>query len=853
MMRSEGQQRSLQALLNLVLSALRWLVSSLVARIVIALSIAVIAAIGVTEASWPAVAPVYCQQAGERIATEMSGAGTPTSFGILKLLHRYDLSWLYITQNGRLLDGTSAFAPYMRNYPLISGEVTVKGQRYTEAVVPITINEAPASLHAGVCVESPAGSNLFAALSTAGMFARVPGLYLFILMPQILLSVILFPLLYLGLSQPLNSLTKFLKESRAAAAPYSEAEFAAQTAAPLQLAEISSFRRVLFETLQNAGVIESDWSSKEDAQRWKGKKARITEEMVAPPLPQEGRPGSSTGRFGIADMKLKGLLEELGGVTNLKSFSRRLLDGLSEAFPESLKKSALVRKGIDGKYIVLSAHGLSNKTVSVIERIDHVGAASAIPAGSGTVSDVGSMLMRRFGLEPIAEEESVRRIVYFSIIFGNEVRALLIAFIERPESLTSEQTGMLESFLNQQISPAYSKLLLTEEAEEAQRTDQLTGLKNKKFLQEALAIEVQRTNRDGRESFTLFFIGGDGFDVIETRHGLEVRDKMLQELAASLRSSFRTTRSGQDAPAFWLARFEDEEFAVIAGSCNSEQAPKLAFRLRDSATGKRDSVAGVPLTASVGYAICPMHGETSEALLAGARKALYYAWNQLGPSSIVSANQVPVDFVPSQKSSAMAGELGVLDSPSLLQSIAGSEKTGLLTVEDLSGRVFKMSFENGAPQRAQLDNLTGLAALIEYVLSYSTGRFEFKQSFHSVDPDHDVRLPGADLPGLDKCLMEAALAEDNLTNAKKTLPHLDYFVRVTPGINVADHMDKIRESNDDLSDNDILRIQELLSTAYGAHTLKELFEKLPSLPTYLKWRWCSLLLKAGSIQMKAMD
>lgn len=850
MSRNEGQQRHLPPALSLVLELLPAVAASLFTRIAIALVIAVVASIAAIEAGWSIVAPMASQQAAVQIAAELNNTGLPTSFGVLKLLHQYDLSWLYITQNGRLVEHTTAFAPYMRIYPLISGEVTVKGQKYFEAVAPVTINEAPASVHAAVNLEINPGANLFSALFTSGLFARVPGVYFFILLAQLLLSVILFPLLYIGISLPLQSLERFLQEARSAAAPCSEADYA-ETGSPLELSEVSHLKQALVETLQDAGMLESQWTSKEEAQRWKGKKARITEEMMAPPLPQLARSGSSTGRFGAADVILNGMHEELAAATTLKQFSRKLLDGLAEAFPEAMKKSALIRKGSDNKYIVLSAHGLSNKTVSVIERIDHAGATAAIPAGSGLTSDIGSMLMKRLGLEPIAEEESVHRIVYFMLVCDKEVRAVLMALIERPDTLTSEQAGNLESYLNQKLAPLYNRLLLTEEAEEAQRTDQLTGLKNKKFLQEALAIEVERARRDLLHgSFTLFMVGGDKFDVIESKHGREVRDKLLQELAASLRSSFRTTRSGQDAPAFWLSRFEDEEFAVIAGSCDMDQAPRMALRLRDACAGKKDSVAGVPLTASVGYSVCPAHGETSEALIAGARKALYYAWDQMPASSIVASNQVPGDFVPSKQGSAIAGELGVLDSPALLQSIAASEKTGLLTVEDLAGRVFTMSFANGVPLKAQLDKLTGVAAVIEYILSYSTGRFAFKQT---LDTDNGDQLPGALLPGLEHCLMEAALAEDNWTAAKKTLPHLDYWVRVTPGIEIGNQLQKIRSSNEGLTEEELARIEEVLTTAAGARTIKDLFGMLPDAPTHLKWRWCSILLKSGSIQTKAID
>ena len=93
------------------------------------------------------------------------------------------------------------------------------------------------------------------------------------------------------------------------------------------------------------------------------------------------------------------------------------------------------------------------------------------------------------------------------------------------------------------------------------RTDPLTGLFNRRSLNEALLLELDRTERDqGRAALVMLDL--DGFKEINDRYGHSVGDELLVEVAARLSASLRTydvlTRWGGDELCLLLPSVEDE-------------------------------------------------------------------------------------------------------------------------------------------------------------------------------------------------------------------------------------------------------------------------------------------------------
>ncbi len=141
--------------------------------------------------------------------------------------------------------------------------------------------------------------------------------------------------------------------------------------------------------------------------------------------------------------------------------------------------------------------------------------------------------------------------------------------------------------------------------------DALTGLANYRELMEVLESEVRRSQRTER-SFAILFLDVDGLKDINDRRGHLVGSRALCRVAEALRMTCRTV----DTPA----RFGGDEFAVVLPETGEAAARQVAERFAQRLAS--DPEAPV-VSASLGVALYPRDGQTAEALLAFADRALY--------------------------------------------------------------------------------------------------------------------------------------------------------------------------------------------------------------------------------------
>lgn len=106
----------------------------------------------------------------------------------------------------------------------------------------------------------------------------------------------------------------------------------------------------------------------------------------------------------------------------------------------------------------------------------------------------------------------------------------------------------------------------------AARTDTLTGLLNRRAMDEALEQQTQRTLRFG-ESAALVMLDIDHFKAINDRYGHDVGDTVIQALARTISETVR----GMDISARWGG----EEFLLLLPNVDRVGAETLAERLRE--------------------------------------------------------------------------------------------------------------------------------------------------------------------------------------------------------------------------------------------------------------------------------
>jgi diguanylate cyclase (GGDEF)-like protein len=150
--------------------------------------------------------------------------------------------------------------------------------------------------------------------------------------------------------------------------------------------------------------------------------------------------------------------------------------------------------------------------------------------------------------------------------------------------------------------------------------DGLTGLQNRRWLDDVFARQLERCMRTDAAA-SLLFADVDNFKEFNDRYGHLTGDRALQHVAAVLLACLR--------PTGLIARYGGEEFAVLLPGTTLEQAMLVAERVRAALAGKPMSMtehgsAPVAITLSLGVAQM-RHGDTLATLAAAADAALYRA------------------------------------------------------------------------------------------------------------------------------------------------------------------------------------------------------------------------------------
>ena len=168
-----------------------------------------------------------------------------------------------------------------------------------------------------------------------------------------------------------------------------------------------------------------------------------------------------------------------------------------------------------------------------------------------------------------------------------------------------------------QAAPVIANAVVFERAQEQSLTDGLTGLPNRRYMEQHFGQELARAQRSGGH-VSVLLLDMDKFKQINDEFGHHAGDQALKEVAQVLRTGLREYDVS--------ARFAGDEFVVILGNCDRDQAERRWRELQDGvaavvfepAPGRR-----VPLGISVGAATFPFDGKNAEELVASADRRMY--------------------------------------------------------------------------------------------------------------------------------------------------------------------------------------------------------------------------------------
>jgi diguanylate cyclase (GGDEF)-like protein len=166
-------------------------------------------------------------------------------------------------------------------------------------------------------------------------------------------------------------------------------------------------------------------------------------------------------------------------------------------------------------------------------------------------------------------------------------------------------------------------------AERMAVTDGLTGLFNRRYLDNTLDEELSRAGRHGRP-LTIAMIDIDHFKRFNDAHGHQTGDRLLRDLTKLMGQNVRAEDS--------IARYGGEEFVIIFPETSLGDGVLAAEKLRQ-ATADRFPVGDgqtFPVTISIGLAAFPGDGTTGDELIRAADERLYRAKaegrNRIAPS-----------------------------------------------------------------------------------------------------------------------------------------------------------------------------------------------------------------------------
>ncbi len=181
------------------------------------------------------------------------------------------------------------------------------------------------------------------------------------------------------------------------------------------------------------------------------------------------------------------------------------------------------------------------------------------------------------------------------------------------------------------MSLALSSIALREQLRNQALRDPLTGLYNRRFMEEMLDRSVQDAERR-RAPLSAMMIDLDHFKMLNDQFGHATGDAVLRQVATTVMAVLR----GSDV----ACRYGGEELAVLMPDCDMDLALAKAEQIRSAIAGISRDGRVPPITASLGVASRPETAARAEDLLSQADTALYAA-KQQGRDRVVAAAPRP--------------------------------------------------------------------------------------------------------------------------------------------------------------------------------------------------------------------
>lgn len=209
-------------------------------------------------------------------------------------------------------------------------------------------------------------------------------------------------------------------------------------------------------------------------------------------------------------------------------------------------------------------------------------------------------------------------IIGLPLMMGQRVVGVMNLARSRTGDFSQSEIRLL-TLLADQAAIAIINARLHSAVSKQARSDMLTGLPNRRALDERLDEEISVSLHSGRP-FGVVMMDLDGFKAINDTYGHDCGDVFLRQIANQLQISLRASD--------FLARYGGDEMTLILPDTDLPQAAHVARKIQSQLTDLCLTLPdGKPVTLSVtgGIALFPKHSDTASGLLRAADEALYKA------------------------------------------------------------------------------------------------------------------------------------------------------------------------------------------------------------------------------------
>ncbi|MEN4053582.1 MULTISPECIES: GGDEF domain-containing protein [Sulfurimonas] len=211
---------------------------------------------------------------------------------------------------------------------------------------------------------------------------------------------------------------------------------------------------------------------------------------------------------------------------------------------------------------------------------------------------------------------------YICIPFDiNDEYSLVISITTKESSEISKINSYIPSIKNylEAAKPVIESRILTDKLRESSLKDGMTGLYNRRFLEEFIDTFMKQAQRS-KESYSLLMLDVDFFKQVNDTYGHDVGDKVIVAIGEVLKENIRESDLA--------VRYGGEEFLVLLHNASDEGALMVAKKIHEAFAALIFDVGHsetIQKTMSIGIAKFPYNGDTIWKCIKLADTALYVA------------------------------------------------------------------------------------------------------------------------------------------------------------------------------------------------------------------------------------